>query len=136
MKTTKPARGRRKNTPAKLARTESRNIGDEIIDGLREAIAFERGEATGATFKPADIAIVSSRHADAEAAPEYSAAQVARIRARLRLSQSLFGRVFNVSAETAKAWEQGKAPPSGSARRLLQIAERHPEVLLELVVAK
>jgi DNA-binding transcriptional regulator YiaG len=118
-----------------VPKRNGRNIGDEIIAGLEEAIAFERGEKTGARFKPAPIRM-SARNTDAAPAPDYTKEQVAKIRAGLQLSQPVFAKVLNVSSETAKAWEQGKVPPSGSAKRLLQIAERHPDVVLELVVRK
>jgi DNA-binding transcriptional regulator YiaG len=117
-------------------RKRAKNIGDEIIAGLAEAIAFERGEKTGARFKAAPIRPINARQADALPAPDYTPTQVSRIRGRLQLSQRVFARVFNVSPETAKAWEQGKAPPNGSAKRLLQIAERHPDVMRELIVLK
>lgn len=126
-----------KGTPKRSPRRSGRrNIGDEIIAGLEEAIAFERGEPTGAVFKKAPIRAVSARKADAAPAPDYSKERIAKIRATLKLSQALFARVLNVSPETERAWEQGKAPPAGSAKRLLQIAETHPKVLLDLVVEK
>jgi putative transcriptional regulator len=40
---------------------------------------------------------------------------------------------LNVSAETVRAWEQGKREPDGAALRLLQIAEQHPEWIMETV---
>jgi putative transcriptional regulator len=36
------------------------------------------------------------------------------------------------SKRTLQEWEQGRRQPSGAARTLLKIAERHPEVLREL----
>jgi transcriptional regulator with XRE-family HTH domain len=55
------------------------------------------------------------------------------LRARLRLSQSVFARALNVSPETIRAWEQGKRRPDGAALRLLQVAKRHPEAIVEQV---
>jgi len=55
------------------------------------------------------------------------------LRARLRLSQPVFARALNVSPETIRAWEQGKRRPDGAALRLLQVAERHPEAIVEHV---
>ena len=40
---------------------------------------------------------------------------------------------LNVSAETVRAWEQGKREPDGAALRLLQITEQHPEWIMETV---
>jgi putative transcriptional regulator len=33
--------------------------------------------------------------------------------------------------KTLRNWEQGRREPSGPAMRLLQIAAKHPEVLIE-----
>jgi len=37
---------------------------------------------------------------------------------------------------TIRAWEQGKREPGGATRRLLEVAERHPEVILDAVAPK
>jgi DNA-binding transcriptional regulator YiaG len=31
-----------------------------------------------------------------------------------------------------KAWEQGNKKPSGTARRLLQLVEKNPEILIQI----
>jgi putative transcriptional regulator len=58
---------------------------------------------------------------------------VVAIRAKLGLSQSEFAHVFGISLDTLQNWEQGRRKPSGAARVLLRVAERHPEALLEAV---
>ena len=60
-----------------------------------------------------------------------SSADIARLRQQLKYSQSVFARVLNVSPKTVQAWEQGIRVPSDAALKLLSIAKRHPEVLLE-----
>ena len=37
------------------------------------------------------------------------------------------------AAATLQEWEQGRRRPSGAAQTLLAVAQRHPEVLRELV---
>ena len=124
---------KRSRGSARTSRRATRNIGDEIIEGLQQALAFERGQLDVRVVKRP----ISARSATAAPAPDYKPDEIAEIRRnKLHLSQSVFARVFNVNPETAKSWEQGKAPPTGSAKRLLQIAESHPEVFLELVVLK
>ncbi|MCA1667228.1 MAG: helix-turn-helix domain-containing protein [Thermomicrobia bacterium] len=71
------------------------------------------------------------RTGNAAATGPYSPEQIHAIRIRLGLKQSQLADVLNVSDKTVKAWEQGINPPSGPALRLLQIAERHPEVFWE-----
>lgn len=76
---------------------------------------------------------LTARVARVEPAPRYGGRRIARLRARLRLSQPVFARALNVSAETVRSWEREKRRPDGAALRLLQVAERHPEVILENV---
>ncbi|MCG1054098.1 type II toxin-antitoxin system MqsA family antitoxin [Mycetohabitans sp. B5] len=47
------------------------------------------------------------------------------------LSQTQFATVLGVSVRTLQEWEQGRRKPTGAAQRLLSIATRHPEVLIE-----
>jgi len=47
------------------------------------------------------------------------------------MSQAVFATTLNVSLATVRAWEQGTRTPEGPSRRLLEIAERHPQILLE-----
>jgi putative transcriptional regulator len=39
--------------------------------------------------------------------------------------------LLNISPRTVQAWEQGAREPSDAALKLLSIADKHPEVLLE-----
>jgi putative transcriptional regulator len=53
-------------------------------------------------------------------------------RERTGLSQARFAELLGVSVRTLQKWEQGRRQPSGAARTLFKVAERHPEVLREL----
>lgn len=57
---------------------------------------------------------------------------VVRVRMQSGLSQAQFGAALGVSKRTLEQWEQGRHELSGAAKQLLKIAERHPEVLLEV----
>ena len=81
-----------------------RNIGREILQGIRE---IKRGE-----------------HGRVINVPSVSA-----IRERTGLSQSDFARLLGVSVRTLQEWEQGRRAPSGAARTLLLIAAKNPDVL-------
>ncbi len=90
---------------------QPRNIGLEILEGLREFKAYERGE------------IELNTHVIATPDPLIA-------RKKTGLSQSAFAALMGVSLRTLQAWEQGRRKPSGPASLLLQVATRHPEVLL------
>jgi putative transcriptional regulator len=53
-------------------------------------------------------------------------------RERTGLSQTRFAELLGVSVRTLQEWEQGRRQPSGAARTLFKVAERHPDVLREL----
>ena len=59
-----------------------------------------------------------------------SPAQVRAIRKKLNVSQPVFAAMMNIPTITAASWERGRRKPTGAALRLLDIARKHPEVLL------
>lgn len=84
-----------------------RNIGQEILDGIRQ---LKRGE-----------------HGRVVNVPSVSA-----IREKTGLSQSRFAELLGVSVRTLQEWEQGRRAPSGAARTLLLIAAKNPHALLDV----
>jgi putative transcriptional regulator len=56
---------------------------------------------------------------------------ITRIREKLNCSQAVFAMMLNISTKTVQAWEQGSREPGDAALKLLTIAKKHPEVLLE-----
>lgn len=89
---------------------------NDLVDSIKEAGAWLRGE----TDVPEDnVRFVGE--------PDPRA-----IRAREGLSQAEFAAALRISVKTLQNWEQGRRVPTGPAYRLLQVADKHPEVLLEL----
>ena len=84
-----------------------RNIGQEILQGIREIKGGEHGRVTNI--------------------PE-----VAAIREKTGLSQARFARLLGVSIRTLQDWEQGRRAPSGAARTLLLVANINPRALLDV----
>ena len=84
-----------------------RNIGQEILDGLRELKSGEYGRVINIP-------------------------DVASIRAKTGLSQARFAVLLGVSVRTLQDWEQGRRAPSGAARTLLMVADRNPHALLDV----
>jgi DNA-binding transcriptional regulator YiaG len=60
-----------------------------------------------------------------------NAERIRRVRQRLDISQREFAELLNVSLGTVRSWEQGLRTPDGASQRLLEIAERQPDVLIE-----
>ena len=60
----------------------------------------------------------------------FTPTRIRSIRRRLNVSQPVFAELLYVTKATACKWEQGLRKPSGSALRLLEIAEKQPEVLV------
>jgi putative transcriptional regulator len=114
----------------KRKRAKHPTLGEQIIAGLKEAIAFERGELRGVRVR---TVAVTARHATAEEATSYSGKQIAKLRRQLKLSQPVFAAALNVSPETVRAWEQEKREPDGAALRLLEVVEEHPAWLLSKI---
>jgi len=53
-------------------------------------------------------------------------------RKKIGLTQAEFAKLLGASVRTLQEWEQGRRQPSGAAKTLIAIAERHPDVLKEI----
>lgn len=104
-------------------------LGKLIIEGLEQALAYTRGEATDVRVHTVEV---TARKAHLELPPYYPPYLIREIRHRLSVSQAIFAEMLGVSASSVRAWEQGKREPGAPARRVLQIAELHPAVLTEV----
>ncbi|OGU34747.1 MAG: transcriptional regulator [Ignavibacteria bacterium GWB2_35_6b] len=58
-----------------------------------------------------------------------SAKEIQKIREGIKLSQSVFAKVLNVSSSSVKQWEQGKRTPTGSTKVLLELLKKNPNIL-------
>jgi len=92
-----------------------RDIGKEILEGIQEIKAWQRGE------KKLKITRISMP----------SASDVSKIRHTLELSQESFAAFMGVSVSTLRNWEQGRREPHGSAKSLLLIAKKVPSAFLK-----
>jgi putative transcriptional regulator len=55
---------------------------------------------------------------------EYSAAQIKRIRAKNKASQSVFAAYLNITKSTIQKWEQGQKKPNGPSLKLLNLVDQ------------
>jgi len=61
---------------------------------------------------------------------QFKRADIVRLCSKMKWSQMFLARGLNVSVKTVQAWEQGLRTPEGATLRLLEIAERNPEILV------
>jgi len=54
------------------------------------------------------------------------------IRSKFDLTQNEFAKLLNISVATLRNWEQGRRRPEGPARVLLNVANTHPNILMNL----
>ena len=84
-------------------------LGEEIIQGLKEAIAYTKGETAGACVHVVQVA-------DARA-----------IREHLHMSQSEFASAYGIPLATLKGWEQGRRAPDATATAYLSVISKLPQ---------
>lgn len=77
--------------------------------------------------------VITKRNKYISIAPleESSAREVKKIRLYLQLSVGLFADLLGVSPKTVEAWESGINTPSGPALRLMRMAYKNPDILLD-----
>jgi putative transcriptional regulator len=88
---------------------------EELLGSVREAGKIHRGES-----KPARI----TRKEDID---------VSKIRKNMGLTQEQFSALMGIKLATLRNWEQKRRHPESSARLLLRIAEKHPDIVMSVV---
>ena len=85
--------------------------GDSILRGARQALAYAHGERKGfVAHVPATV-------------------DVKAIRRKLGLSQREFASRYGFRVDALQNWEQGRRRPDVTARALLRVIEREPELV-------
>ena len=94
----------------------------ELKAGAEEALAHVQGK----------MVTLRTRSVPRPRKPSaFTPTRIRSIRRRLNVSQPVFAELLYVTKATACKWEQGLRKPSGSALRLLEIAEKQPQILVE-----
>jgi putative transcriptional regulator len=108
----------KRKTSRPKAPARKRNVNFErIMRGFEDAAIYARGKADVSKYRihiPATV-------------------DVAAIRAKLGLTQQAFATRFGFSKGAVRDWEQGRKVPEASARILLKVIEKRPEVVLEVL---
>lgn len=94
--------------------TEKRSeLGLALEEGLREALAWKRGEVA--------LEVVNIDPMPAE--------RIRAIRRKVARSARQFEQKFGIPAATMNNWEQGRRKPDPAGRLLLKVIERNPEAV-------
>lgn len=89
-----------------------------IEQGLREALAYARGEGEARVHK------IDIEGTDVQA-----------IRARTGMSQAEFAEIIGVKKATLASWELRRRRPGGSARVLLALIDKDPKLALRTLAS-
>ncbi|MCH7510187.1 MAG: helix-turn-helix domain-containing protein [Proteobacteria bacterium] len=82
----------------------------ELDANMKEAVKVARGTST-----PTSVYVI------------LTPAEIKAIRARVKMSQAVFARSFQLSLDTVKGWEQGKRKPDAAAANYLRMIRADPE---------
>ena len=93
-----------------------RNVGDAIVESMREALAIARGE-----MEPAKVHYV--------AVP--LDVDVREVRKRTGLSRVAFAEKFALDVRAVQDWEQGRRVPDRAARAYLTVIAKRPDAVVE-----
>jgi|ERR1700687_2780150 len=93
---------------------------DDLRNSLQDALAFEQGRVI-------DLRTTKIPTPPKMIRPE----EIRRIRLALNATQPIFAAYLNVSTNAVRSWEQGIRRPQHAALKLLMVARRHPQVLLQ-----
>ena len=88
-------------------------LGADLLESMQQIVAHERGEIVLPSYE-IDVPV---------------RIDVARVRAKLKLSQKKFADRFGLDITAVQAWEQGRRRPDRAARVLLTIIDREPEAV-------
>ncbi len=93
------------------------NFFDEVMEGLEEALAYEKGTATAETI------------ARKRTLPNID---VFEIRNSLSMTQRAFAAILGVSCRTVEAWECGKSNPTPTAKKLMFLISQDHSLIQKL----
>jgi len=112
------AKKRSKPMVKKTPRTRKRQtVGESIIQGLREAIAWTKAENHDVRVTLVHVPEVDVR----------------KVRLKMGLSQAQFATKFGFPPATLRNWEQGRSHPDAPTRVLLAVIAKHPEAVEDVL---
>jgi len=110
---TKRTSAKRSSSSKKPSRAKTTPLGESIVHGFEEAVAWPKGEVelrTRVIWVPDEVDV----HA---------------IRAKSGLSQSQFAERYGFNPRTLQDWEQGRRKPDSAVRAYLTVIDRNPSAI-------
>jgi putative transcriptional regulator len=101
----------------KAKRKQASTVGQRVVEGLEEAIAWSRGEKGRVRVTVVQVPRVDVR----------------KVRQQMGLSQTQFAMKFGFPPATLRNWEQGRAAPDAPTRVLLAVIAKHPEAVEDVL---
>lgn len=99
------------------------NFEELLLKSASEALEYIRGERELKAHFASKIS----------APPVYSKTKIKKIRSGLGLSQSVFASIFGVTTSAVQHWEQGLRAMPAPACRLLDLIEKDPDTVFNLI---
>ena len=93
------------------------NAFDRIKAGLEDAIEYADDDTTDRRVHQLEVPVVNVRS----------------IRHRTGLTQQEFSTKYGFAVAAVRNWEQGRRQPDRSARLLLMVIDKHPDVVEEVI---
>jgi putative transcriptional regulator len=90
---------------------------EHLAESLEQALTWFEGDDTYVTVHRYTITV-----------PD-----IAKLRRRLKLTQADFALKIGVPVSTLRNWEQGRRYPTGPARVLLNVLEKHPDLVMSAI---
>src|SRR5258708_2965550 len=106
-----------KPTLKKTRTRQPQTVGESIIQGLKEAIAWSNGENDNVRVTLVNVPKVDVR----------------KVRLKMGLSQAQFATKFGFPPATLRNWEQGRSHPDAPTRVLLAVIAKHPEAVEDVL---
>ncbi len=95
---------------------KGKNVGDALVEAMREALAIAQGEAEPAAVHHFPLRLEID---------------VRAVRKRTGLSRAKFAEKFALDARALQDWEQGRRMPDRAARAYLTVISKRPDAVVE-----
>jgi len=104
-----------------MNKAKKRDIFNELMQGIDDMAAHREGKIT-----------LRQITLDQRPAPNISAADIIRLREKMRMSQTVFAHHLRTKPETLRNWERGKARPNPHASLLMKLVAQYPDMVERL----